>query len=261
MMVYWIDYAFSTLENGKSTSFIWRVPTILQCVFLIPMIFIVLIIPETPRWLAARDRNEEALEVLTRLNKGKMTHEEIQSIHTDIVRTVALEKSIGAGTWGDLLKNDSIQSRRRLLIACGIQAFQQLGGINALIYYSGTLFQQSLGFSPHLAGLMSGYLNTWFFAASFIPWFLIDRVGRRPLLLSMVSVMAAVMAVQAGLVYQTVNKTAIARKSLFSHFPLYILLSDTFITRLGRYWSGSNVVHLPGCIHHRFPGHRLGLPL
>ena len=213
-MVYWIDYAFSTLENGVRTSYIWRVPTILQCIFLIPMIFIVLIIPETPRWLAARDRNEEALEVLTRLNKGKMSHEEIQNIHSDIVRTVAIEKSIGAGTWGDLLKNDSIQSRRRFLIACSIQAFQQLGGINALVYYSGTLFQDSLGFDARLSGLMSGFLNTWFFLASFIPWFLIDRVGRRPLLLSMVSLMAVVMAVQAALVYNTQHKTSIARKYL-----------------------------------------------
>jgi MFS family permease len=224
MMVYWIDYAFSTLENGKSTSFTWRVPTILQCIFLIPMILIIFIIPETPRWLAARDRNEEALEVLTRLNKGKMSHEEIQNIHTDIVRTVAIEKSIGAGTWGDLLKNDSIQSRRRFLIACSIQAFQQLGGINALIYYSGTLFQDSLGFDAHLSGLMSGFLNTWFFAASFIPWFLIDRVGRRPLLLSMVSLMAAVMAVQAALVYNTQHHTSIARKcSLILHLRDRIL--------------------------------------
>jgi MFS family permease len=213
-MVYWIDYAFSTVEDGVKTSFIWRVPTILQCIFLIPMIFIVMIIPETPRWLAARDRNEEALDVLTRLNKGKMSLEEIQSMHTDIVRTVAIEKSIGAGSWGDLLKSDSIQSRRRLLIACSIQAFQQLGGINALIYYSGTLFQESLGFDAHLSGLMSGFLNTWFFVASFIPWFLIDRVGRRPLLLSMVSLMAAVMAVQAALVYNTQHKTSIARKYL-----------------------------------------------
>ncbi|KAG9514771.1 general substrate transporter [Aureobasidium sp. EXF-12298] len=210
MMVYWIDYAFSTSDNGSGTSYVWRVPTILQVIFLIPMIFIIWIIPETPRWLAARDRNEEALEVLTRLNKNRMSHEEIQNIHTDIVRTVAIEKSIGAGTWGDLLKNDSIQSRRRFLIACSIQAFQQLGGINALIYYSGTLFKDSLGFDSHLSGLMSGFLNTWFFLASFIPWFLIDRVGRRPLLLSMVSLMAAVMAVQTGLVYQTQHHTSIA---------------------------------------------------
>jgi MFS family permease len=258
-MVYWIDYAFSTVENGVKTSFIWRVPTILQCIFLIPMIFIVLIIPETPRWLAARDRNEEALEVLTRLNKGKMSQEEIQSIHTDIVRTVAIEKSIGAGSWGDLLKNDSIQSRRRFLIACSIQAFQQLGGINALIYYSGTLFQKSLGFSPHFSGLMSGFLNTWFFLASFIPWFLIDRVGRRPLLLSMVSLMAAVMAVQAALVYNTQHHTSIARKFLYI---LHLRTSKSnLITRWRWYWSRSNALHLPRCIHRWFPGHRLGLPL
>ncbi|THY18637.1 general substrate transporter [Aureobasidium pullulans] len=228
MMVYWIDYAFSTLENGRSTSFIWRVPTILQCIFLVPMIFIVFIIPETPRWLAARDRNEEALEILTRLNKGKMSHEEIQSIHSDIVLTVAIERSIGAGTWGDLLKNDSIQSRRRFLIACGIQAFQQLGGINALIYYSGTIFQKSLGFDAHLAGLMSGFLNTWFFLASFIPWFLIDRVGRRPLLLSMVSLMAGVMAVQAALVYQTQHETSIAHSAGIGAAAMLFIFQGAF---------------------------------
>lgn len=47
--------------------------------------------------------------------------------------------------------------------------------------YSGTLFEKSLGFDAHLSGLMSGFLNTWFFLASFIPWLLIDRIGRRPL--------------------------------------------------------------------------------
>lgn len=47
--------------------------------------------------------------------------------------------------------------------------------------YSGTLFEKSLGFDQHTSALMSGGLQTWFFVASFIPWFLIDRVGRRPL--------------------------------------------------------------------------------
>ena len=49
---------------------------------------------------------------------------------------------------------------------------------------------------------MSGYLNTWFFVASFIPYFLIDRFGRKPLLISMISLSAVVMAVQAGMIYQ-----------------------------------------------------------
>ena len=57
---------------------------------------------------------------------------------------------------------------------------------------------------------MSGFLQTWFFVASFIPWLLIDRVGRRPLLLSMISVMAAVMIVQTGLIYNVQYNTSIA---------------------------------------------------
>lgn len=47
--------------------------------------------------------------------------------------------------------------------------------------YASTLFERSVGFSKEMSALMSGFLQTWFFVASFIPWFLIDRVGRKPL--------------------------------------------------------------------------------
>ncbi|KAH0358919.1 general substrate transporter, partial [Aureobasidium melanogenum] len=208
MMVYWIDFAFQ--NAGSDDSYTWRSPTILQCIFLIPMIGLILIIPETPHWLASKDRNEEALDVLKRMNKHNMGEEEIALVYTGIVEAVALSSHAGRSSWTDLFKSDCLHSRRRFLIACAIQAFQQLGGINALIYYSNTLFEESLGFSPYLAGLMSGFLNTWFFAASFIPWFLIDRIGRRPLLLSMVSLMAAVMAVEAALIREVDLKTSIA---------------------------------------------------
>ncbi|KAK6436736.1 hypothetical protein LTR95_007070 [Oleoguttula sp. CCFEE 5521] len=213
MLVYWIDYAFSTISKGPETSYVWRIPTILQCIFLIPMIVIVFLIPETPRWLAAHDRNEECLEVLRRMHRHKMDDQTIKAEHELIVRTVALETAAGAGSWTDLFRSDVVHTRRRFLIACGIQIFQQLGGINALIYYANTLFQSSLGFDANLSGLMAGFLNTWFFLASFIPWFLIDRIGRRPLLLSMISVMAAVMVVQCGLIYQVQHNTAIAKSA------------------------------------------------
>ena len=130
-MVYWIDYAFSKASNLDS--YIWRVPTILQCIFLVPILLLLLIVPETPRWLAAHDRNEECLYVLQRLHGHHSSPEEIQRLHQDIVDKVALETAVGSGSWKDLLKNDEIQSQRRFLIACSIQMFQQLGGINALI--------------------------------------------------------------------------------------------------------------------------------
>ena len=129
-LVYWIDYAFSS----HTASYAWRIPVILQCICIIPMYFILLIIPETPRWLAAHDRPEECYAVLKRLQSVNGTDEqEVQRLHGMILETVAYEASIGAGSWKDLLTEDDIKSRRRLLIACGIQAFQQLGGINAII--------------------------------------------------------------------------------------------------------------------------------
>jgi MFS family permease len=127
--VYWIDYAFSSNDE----SFAWRVPVILQCIFLIPMFLILLMIPESPRWLAAHGRADESLMVLQRLRDGKDDQATIELLHQDIVQTVAMEASLGVGSWKDLLKNDDIKSQRRLLIACAIQSFQQLGGINAII--------------------------------------------------------------------------------------------------------------------------------
>ncbi|KAK9319950.1 putative hexose carrier protein [Lipomyces orientalis] len=206
LLVYWIDYGFSTHVN----SYAWRVPIILQCAFLLPMLILLLYVDETPRWLAAHDRQNDALEVLRRLNNGKIPDSEVVTIYEDILRTVSVEQAVGAGSWKDLLKNDKIQSQRRFFIACAIQMFQQLGGINAIIYYSGTIFQKSVGFSPHMSSLMSGFLQTWMFLASFIPWLLIDRIGRRRLLLSMISLMAAVMAVQSALVRQIENDTNIS---------------------------------------------------
>jgi Sugar (and other) transporter len=92
-----------------------------------------MIIPETPRWLAAHDQPEKALEVLKQLKDGILDEAAIVQMHNDIVQTVSMEASVGAGSWKDLLKNDQIQSQRRFLIACAIQIFQQLGGINAII--------------------------------------------------------------------------------------------------------------------------------
>ena len=128
-LVYWIDYAFSTYTS----SFAWRVPVILQCCFLVPMLFIIVILPESPRWLAAHGRNEESLSVLRKLRSHVLDDETIVRLHSDILQAVKEEAAIDSGSWKTLLKADAIHSRRRLLIACGIQAFQQLGGINAII--------------------------------------------------------------------------------------------------------------------------------
>ena len=131
-LVYWIDYAFSS----HNSSYAWRIPCILQCVFLFPMLAILLVVPETPRWLASHGRADESLSVLQKIHQHRASDESIRLLHADILAVVAVEKAVGTGSWRDLLKNDNLQSQRRFLIACAIQAFQQLGGINAIIYVS-----------------------------------------------------------------------------------------------------------------------------
>ncbi|KAF4438689.1 Sugar transporter STL1 [Fusarium acutatum] len=223
-LVYWIDYALSS----HTGSYAWRVPVILQCVPILAIMGLLLVIPETPRWLAAHDRPEECLKVLARIQGTSIDDPQVQVLHSVITQTVAYETSIGAGSWKDLLKEDSIKSRKRLLLACFLQAAQQLGGINAIIYYSSTLFEKSVGFSAHMSALMSGFLQTWFFVASFIPWVLIDRIGRRPLLLSMISVMAATMAVQAGLIYQVENNTTTAHAAGIAAAAMLFVFQGAF---------------------------------
>jgi hypothetical protein len=93
------------------------------------------------------------------------------------------------------------------------------------IYYAGTLLKTT-GLNDHDASLVSGFLFTWFFVASFIPWFLIDRVGRRPLLLVCISLMACTFAAQAGLIWKvetTGSKTAGAAATavLFLYMGLF----------------------------------------
>jgi MFS family permease len=128
-LVYWIDYALSSHQG----SYAWRVPVILQCVPIIVMICLLTIIPETPRWLAAHDRPEECLQVLARIQGTSVDDPDVRVLHSVITQTVAYETSIGSGSWKDILNEDSIKSRKRLILACAIQSFQQLGGINAII--------------------------------------------------------------------------------------------------------------------------------
>ncbi|KAK4687552.1 hypothetical protein P7C73_g2562, partial [Tremellales sp. Uapishka_1] len=199
LTAYWVGYAFSTVSGTNST--LWRVPVALQAVFIIPIMGLCFIVPESPRWTAAHGRPEESLAILARLQGKPITHQDVLVQHQEVQDAVQLERSIGSGTWRDLLREDEIKSRKRLLIACGIQAMQQAGGINGLIYFAGTLLATA-GLSPHGASLVAGCLFTWFFVASFIPWFLIDSFGRRKLLLTTITMMAICYAVEAGVIHQ-----------------------------------------------------------
>ncbi|CAE6421350.1 unnamed protein product [Rhizoctonia solani] len=205
MLAYWVDFAFSSNDSLGSAQ--WRIPIALQLALIIPLLLISwLIVPESPRWLAAHGHTGEAKAVLRRLYTAPPVNDEppeADLMFNTIMDTVNFDKQFGSEGWKDVFRlfygDDVIKSRRRLLIACAIQVFQQLGGVNSIVYYASFLFVR-IGFSVSQSNLLSGGLFTWFFIASFIPWLLIDTVGRRKLLLICVPLMSIVLCMQAGFV-------------------------------------------------------------
>lgn len=70
-------------------------------------------------------------------------------------------------------------------------------GINIVTYYAPTLFKASLNFSSEMALLMGCFLQVWYFLASFVTWYTIDRLGRRFLLITMALGMCLVLVLEA----------------------------------------------------------------
>lgn len=91
----------------------------------------------------------------------------------------AAEMKLEGLAWVDMFKPAVI---RRTMIGIGIMFFQQFVGINALIYYSPTLFEQ-LGLEYELQLLMSGIMNLVQLVAVIPAFLVLDRVGRKPPLL------------------------------------------------------------------------------
>ncbi|KAJ8101575.1 general substrate transporter [Lipomyces tetrasporus] len=221
---YWLDFGLSYVDSELA----WRFPTAFQIVYLLALLWLTVVVPESPRWLTAHDLHDDAVEVLAALTDREADDLDVVQEYNDILETVIMESAEGSGSWSDFYKSDGLQSSRRLWTAVAIQAFQQLGGINAIIYYSTTLFQQSIGFSPKMAGLMSGFLQTWMFIASFIPWFLIDKIGRKPLILGGILVQGAVMTVQTALIYQVQHRTNIQHSAAIGAAAMLFVFESAF---------------------------------
>ncbi|KAL2110432.1 hypothetical protein VUR80DRAFT_1192 [Thermomyces stellatus] len=180
VIAYWTDYGTSFYESP----FQWRFPLAFQAFFAVFIILQIVGLPETPRWLAARDRHEEAREVISAILDKPATDEAVTHVLLDIQSGLEEEHRGGPFKFKELLTWGEQQNLRRLLLIISVQLGQQFSGSNMINYYAPVIFQDSMGLGRELALILGGCAQITYLVGSAIPVLLMDRFGRRALLMA-----------------------------------------------------------------------------
>ena len=175
-VAYFVDYAFAASENWRWMFASAVLPAI---VLLIGMIFL----PESPRWLARKGFRDRALENFRRLGRGEEAEAELAEVEGALQ-----EEQEG---FGILLQPGF---RVAVLVGIGLAIFQQITGINTIIYYSPAILRMSGYPSAKAAILAAAIIGVANVLITMVSMALVDRLGRRFLLLLSTAGMAVALA-------------------------------------------------------------------
>ncbi|MBV6418750.1 MAG: D-xylose-proton symporter [Steroidobacteraceae bacterium] len=191
-----VNYALAHFAGGSLAEFwlgypAWRWMFWMQVIPATVYFLALLLIPESPRFLVLRGRDPQATRVLARLFGASAAERKVAEIR------VSLAADHHRPRLSDLVDRASGRMRPIVWTGIGLAVFQQLVGINVVFYYGAVLWQ-SVGFSEDDAlkiNILSGSLSI---LACLVTVFVIDRVGRKPLLLVGSAGMAITLAVVAA---------------------------------------------------------------
>ena len=168
---------FAAVSSGDNAQ--WRGALGAQVLPGVFLVLVIIVLPFSPRWLMMKGRDDEAAAVLERLRgSGGRAAAELAEIRATLLR----ERAAGEATWREVLCAPG-KTRRSVLLACGLQLFQQLTGINAVLYYAADLFAR-IGVERTMASTTLVIGNAALLVVGTLPGlYLIEVAGRRALLL------------------------------------------------------------------------------
>ncbi|MHA4845037.1 sugar porter family MFS transporter [Flavitalea antarctica] len=149
--------------------------------------FLLFVVPETPRWLIARGQQSKAYAVLFKTGGEVYARKEIETISEYTYKDTK-------GNWKDLFLP---AFRRVILMGILIAVFQQITGINAILYYAPEIFKNT-GVNTDTAAIQTIAIGVTMLLFTLIAIWLVDRIGRKKLLLAGCAVMAVSLLVVAA---------------------------------------------------------------
>lgn len=176
----WLTFGTKRIETDWS----WRVPALTQAFPSIIQLAFIFFIPESPRWLIAKERNEEALNILGKYHaNGDINDPTVQFEYHEIKETLRLEFQYQkSSSYLDFFKTKG--NRYRLLLLASLGLFSQWSG-NGLVSYYATDVYKSIGITSSDTQLgINGGLTILSLIVSVSCALLVDRVGRRPLFIA-----------------------------------------------------------------------------
>lgn len=163
VIAYWLNFALSFINQGD-TAFRWRFVVAFQLVPLIPLAIVINFLPESPRWLVQKKRDEEAKQVLGNLRgEGDPEHPKAIAEYHDIKATVLEEEntSLNDNFLGMALKSQGKwHISRRVQLVLWFQIIQEWTGIASITVYQPTIFKQA-GFDSMKSQWLSGLNNVF----------------------------------------------------------------------------------------------------
>ncbi|GLA20963.1 hypothetical protein AnigIFM62618_009937 [Aspergillus niger] len=207
-LAYWVDYGLAASSSTSNNGWAWRLPLGLQSAFSAVTIIMALFLPESPRVLMRDGKVDEARDVVDMLSLEEDPATRAAEVCTvvSLIENALQEDSQSDSKWQAIFTQGRPRFFQRLVLSAFVMCMYQLTGVNLITYYVPVIFQNTLKFSRHLSLLMSGFVGLEFWIASFIPIPLIDRLGRRPLLLFGAVGQCVSMAVLAATVAYPGNK-------------------------------------------------------